>query len=55
MPEQDINNEYPEMPLNDMKDDSGGKGLVVQSQVKDIIDSVAGVDPNFSLVVLECK
>ena len=55
MPEQDINNEhsYPEMPSNDMKDDSGGKGLVGQSQVKDIIDSVSGVDPSrFWMVVI---
>lgn len=45
MPEQDINNEYPEIPTNDMNEDSGGKGLVGQSQVKDIIDSASGIDP----------
>lgn len=45
MSEQDINNEYPEMPTNNMNEDSGGTGLVGQSQVKDIIDSAAGIDP----------
>lgn len=48
MSEQDLNNEPPyEIPSNDLSDKSPtGGGLVGGSEVKDIIDSAAGVDPS---------